>query len=189
MKTTSHFIGLSLDSSHLVDLFVGIQQYLKSHNLESIIEFQNILSTHITLYYLESTISESDKARILRDILELSRQKPVIDQLRGAYFGEPGKERVAYLSYGKNNRLEEINQFFAQKYNHSEVPENQLAFVAHVSLFRIHDTVAYTPHKPKIDALIAQALEEMSYDGLVGDLHLYQVSSLFHPEIQVPIRA
>ncbi|HPR09393.1 MAG TPA: hypothetical protein PLT04_02360, partial [Candidatus Saccharibacteria bacterium] len=57
MKTTSHFMGLSLDSSHFADLFVSLQQYFKSHDIESVIEFQNILTTHITLYYLESTIS------------------------------------------------------------------------------------------------------------------------------------
>lgn len=64
MQTTSHFIGIALDSSKLTDLFVDLQKYFRSHDVEGAIELQNILSLHITLYYLESSLAEDEKATI-----------------------------------------------------------------------------------------------------------------------------
>lgn len=190
MKTTSHFVGMSLDSSRFVDLFVELQQYFKSYDLEKAVEFQNILSTHITLFYLESFVNKEEKARILQDIADLSsKEMPAITQLHRAYFGEPDKERVCYLGCPQNVRLEQINNFFAKKYNYSQVPENQLAFIAHISIFRINDPEAYVPHKADIDMLVDKAVEAIDYNGLVKDLQLFQVNSLFHPEIQIPIQS
>lgn len=110
-----------------------------------------------------------------------------ISGLKGSYFGEPGKERVCYIGCAENERFKETNQFFAKKYGYSEIPENQLAFVPHISLFRIHNPDAYAPHKAEVDVLISKAIQTMGQDFLLQGVHLYQVSSLFHPEIQIAI--
>lgn len=97
MQTTSHFIGLSLGSRYFVDTFIELQKYFKEHGLEKAVEFQNVLSLHITLYYLDNEITASDKEQIVADITSLSESKDFkLDGLKASYFGEPGKERVCY---------------------------------------------------------------------------------------------
>ena len=188
MRTTSHFVGASLDSSRFTDLFVKLQEYSTKHDLQDALKLQNVLSLHLTLYYLASSISKKEKAQILEDIADLSsNDKLKISQLNGAYFGEPGKEQICYLSTAKNVKFEEINQFFAKKYDHSQIPENQLAFVAHISLFRIIDPVAFTAHKVEVDTIISKVVATVDCDNLAEGLHLFQVNSLYHPEIQIPI--
>jgi 2'-5' RNA ligase len=188
MQTTSHFIGISLDSSKFTDLFVDLQKYFRSHDLEGAIEFQNILSLHITLYYLESSLAENEKVQLSQDASEISSDGALsISGLKGSYFGEPGKERVCYIGCAENEKFKEINQFFAKKYRYSQIPENQLAFVPHISLFRIHNPDAYAPHKLAVDALISKATQAIDHDSLIKGVRLFQVSSLFHPEVQIPI--
>lgn len=188
MQTTSHFIGLALDSSQFTYLFVNLQKYFRSHDLEGAVEFQNILSLHITLYYLESSLAEDEKAQLLQEASDVSSNGTLsISGLKGSYFGEPGKERVCYIGCVENEKFKGINQFFAKKYGYSQIPENQLAFVPHISLFRIHNPDAYAPHKAGVDALINTGVQAIGQDSLLQGVHLYQVSSLFHPEIQIAI--
>lgn len=188
MHITSHFIGISLDSSKFTDLFVDLQQYFRSHDLEGAIEFQNILSLHITLYYLESSLTEDEKTQPLQDASDMSSDKMLgIAGLKGSYFGEPGKERVCYVGCAENERLKELNQLLAKKYEYSQIPENQLAFVPHISLFRINNPEAYTPHKAKIDTVINRALRTIDENSLIQGVRLYQVCSLFRPEVQIAI--
>ena len=188
MQTTSHFIGISLDSSKFTDLFVDLQKYFRSHDLDGATELQNILSLHVTLYYLESSLAENEKVQLLQDASEISSDGALsIYGLKGSYFGEPGKERVCYIGCAENEKFKEINQFFAKKYGYSQIPENQLAFVPHISLFRINNPDTYAPHKAEVDALISKAVRTIDQDYLLQGVHLYQVSSLFYPEVQIPI--
>jgi 2'-5' RNA ligase len=173
MHTTSHFIGVSLHSSLFADLFVELQGYFRSHDLEGAIEFQNILSLHITLYYLESSIETKEKARILKDISDISATDTLsISDLKTSYFGEPGKERVCYLGCVRNEEFEELNQLFAQKYSCAQIPENQLVFA---------------PHKQKIDTIISKAVQIVDLEHAITGLQLFRVNSVFRPEIQVAI--
>jgi 2'-5' RNA ligase len=188
MKTTSHFVGAAIDCRRFADLFVELQNYFESHDLTSDIEFQNVLSLHITIYYLDSTLSTGEMNEILSDTTNINNEGNVnISKLQVRYFGETNKERVCYLGCPKNQQLIEMNDFFTHKYKQSQIAENQLAFVPHISLFRIKNPERYNPHKAKIDTLISRSIETLEYESLISNLHLYQVSSLFHPEIQIPI--
>jgi len=188
MQTTSHFIGLKLNSSKFVDLFVELQKYLDEHELEDSIVLQNILSLHITLYYLDSHLDKYERLRLLQDIAKVSSNGlPTIAKLEVGYFGESTKERVCYLGCRPNDTATVLNEFFTKQYQYSHIPENQLAFVPHISLFRIKDPMAYAEHKTKIDSLIGEAITTIDYDNLVENLHLFQVNSLYNPEIQIPV--
>jgi hypothetical protein len=48
MQTASHFIGIVLGSGHFVNTFIELQNYFRDNDLEKAVEFQNILSLHIT---------------------------------------------------------------------------------------------------------------------------------------------
>jgi 2'-5' RNA ligase len=189
MQVTSHFIGISVDSGSFADVFINMQKYFEDHDLQHAVELQNILSLHITLYYLGSSISEAEKTQILNDISEVSSQHGIltISQLKSHYFGDPGKEQVCYLGGPQNKTLEAMNKFFAKKYNHSQIPENQLAFVPHISIFRINNAQAYAPHKAEVDALLHKNMQSIDHHSLLKNVRLFQVCSLFHPEIQIPL--
>jgi 2'-5' RNA ligase len=170
-------------------LLVDLQGYFRSHNLEPTVELQNILSLHITLYYLGASVTDVEKTRILKDIADVSsRQNLALSGLSTGYFGDPGAERVCYLGCPQNDELDEINRFFAEKYNYSKIPENLLKFVPHVSLFRISDPKLYAPHKAEVDALISKNIRTIDYGSLVEGIHLFEVNSLFHPEVQIPVK-
>lgn len=188
MHATSHFIGISLDSSLFADLFVDLQTYFSGHGMESTVEFQNPLSPHVTLYYLEDSIEPGQKSQILEDISDASAtNRLTISDLKANYFGEPGQERVCYLGCARDTKLEELHQFFVQKYNRPQIPENQLTFVPHISLFRIRDPEAYALHKEKIDAIIHTGAQIIDTKHAITGLRLFRVNSLFHPEIQIAI--
>lgn len=190
MQTTSHFVGLKLDSSKFVDLFIRLQKYINEHELQDSIVLQNILSLHITLYYLDSHLDEYERLRLLQDIAKISSNGlPDISKLKIDYFGEPDKERVCYLGCESNDTLTTINEYFTKQYQYSQIPENKLAFVPHVSLFRIQDSTAYSPHKIEVDKLINKTIIALGYSSLVEGLHLFQVNSIYRPEIQIPVQA
>ena len=189
MQTTSRFIGVSLDSRHFVNTFIALQHYFKEHDLEKAVEFQNVLSLHITLYYLDKELTDSEKEQLQGDITSLRASKKfALSGLKTSYFGEPGQERVCYVGCAENEVLKDTNKYFAEKYKFDQIPENQLSFVSHISLFRIVDSEAFASHRTAVDEIINANIESIETDELVTGLHLFQVSSLFHPEIQIAIQ-
>jgi 2'-5' RNA ligase len=188
MRTTSHFVGALVSSEQFVDLFVKLQGYFKDHKLDDVVELQGILSLHITLYYLGDHLDVNEKNRLIDDAVRLSPSPSAIPTLEVGYFGKPAKPRVCYVGCPPNAKLSEINQFFTTKYDHANITENQLEFVPHISLFRISDPNIYEPHRIAVDKLISDALQTIEYGNLIEGTYLFQVNSLFHPEIQVAIR-
>ena len=188
MRTTSHFVGIAVDSAQFADLFVELQKYFIGHDISHAIELQNILSLHVTLYYLPAILHQTGKTEILKDLFELSSSKEfTISSLQGKYFGEPGKGRVGYIGCESNETFNTINLFFAEKYKHTGISENALAFVPHISLFRILDSEAFAPHKAEVDVIIDASIPSINVDTVLGGLRLFQVNSDFRPEIQIPV--
>jgi lipopolysaccharide biosynthesis glycosyltransferase len=74
MQTTSHFVGIELNPELFSDLFVNLYSYLKKNSIENILTFQNILSIHITLYYLEANLSKTEKQKIQEKIDNLDKE-------------------------------------------------------------------------------------------------------------------
>lgn len=183
MRPTSHFIGISLDASKFVDLFVALQKYCSEHDLFQAVELQNPLSTHITLHYLPTTLLNNEQVQIIQDTAE--QILPTVTHLQIGYFGEPANERICYLACAPDQSLDNAHQFFATRYPHDDVPDNQLTFVPHISLFRISNPQTYAAHRRAIDKLVTLEISQITTCDLVTGIHLYQVSSRFHPEIQL----
>jgi hypothetical protein len=66
MIATSHFIGIKIKPEILVNLYVRLQEVLQDDS--SVIEFQNILSSHITLYYLPPILPNETEKNIQSSI-------------------------------------------------------------------------------------------------------------------------
>ena len=100
MNVTSHFIGIKIKSRLFVDMFVALQQYIKENNLEQIIELQNILSLHITLYYLKKDIFPEERGNIKQTLSHINNRhkdfKIVLEKV--SYFKNEGRNYLGYIS-------------------------------------------------------------------------------------------
>ena len=74
MISTSHFIGIKIKSEILVNLYVKLQNAIQDDS--TIIDFQNILSSHITLYYLPSILQNETEKNIQSNIITCNASLP-----------------------------------------------------------------------------------------------------------------
>ena len=109
MKTTSHFVGISLKSYYLANIFIEIKLLL-GNNCNDILEFQNPLSLHITLYYFPKILSEIDKSKIKSIIKKIDIKNIEINFDWLHFFND----NIAYIWYKNFTELEDINTIFKQ---------------------------------------------------------------------------
>ena len=189
MQITSYFIGVKLDSAQFVDLFIALQRYFQSHNIDQSVVLQNILSMHITMYYLDAGLGMDEETQLIDDASRLSikYRDLSITELKVGHFGAKDDYRVCYLNCLPGGIFSEINQYLTGTYGHDHIPENQFEFVPHISLFRIVDVAIYQEHKDAIESLIGNHIKDIDVSTLAKDIRLYKVCSLYRPEIQIEL--
>lgn len=179
MKITSHFVWLEIISEKFTDLFCALQKYLRENNIENIIEFQNILSLHITLYYLWENISEN-----------FSFPKNISQDIELWTFNYFLKEKRKFICYGTVNTPDFLKNIFDclhTKYDKKEVWENSFEFIPHITIFKIKDFLEFQKHQKNIEKILEQESEKITWSITTGNIFLYKVSSKFSPEIQIKI--
>jgi len=185
MKTTSHFLGLSLKNEIFVDLFSALEKYLDKNQLNKVIELQEISSLHITLYYFNKKIDKSNLKKIKEDLLVLNKKNifsVYIDQFN--FFERNGEKYLCYLYPSEKNNLEIINSKLKQGYI-SEVPDNDYSkYVPHLSLFKIKDNNLYQKHNDVITTIINKELKLIKKINTFNCFNLYSVDSNYSPEKQ-----
>lgn len=177
MKVTSYFIGLEVRSQVLADLFVDLYEYFDECGCLDIVEFQNPLSVHITLYYLDKLIDE----KLVQDGLRDVEGKFELDEL-GDFDGQ-----IFYLTGagldGLKTEFERYKVLFS-----NEVLENGLEFVPHVTLFRVLDKKSFEGVRKGVVLLVKDFLGHLgARNASEGRVSLYKVNSSFRPELQVKI--
>ena len=88
------------------NIFIEIKDLLWDKEKE-ILEFQNPLSLHITVYYLPWKTTEIENKKIKDLIDTISQQKIKISMKKLEYFWD----KIAYISYDDFENLEKINKF------------------------------------------------------------------------------
>lgn len=186
MNITSHFIGISLDSSVFVDLFVELQKYVKKNNIEGAIELQNPLSVHITLCYLDD--SEGLYSKLKEEINKLNDFYGDIQiKIKGFdIFKRDGLNYIYYLYPFKQQALVDINHKLKQSYP-NEIVDNNYPFNPHMTLFKIRKYQTYVSHKESIEAVIRRYLKIIQEKNVFKRFNLYAVNSEFSPQIQITI--
>jgi len=180
MQISSYFIGVLLDSSQFVDLFVKLQRYIEKRNLQNCLQLHNILSLHISLYYLEAKLDKETLATIIKDLSEISFQykqlKISLSEIK--YFENNLGKRLCYLDCSPEDELKNINKYFATKYKRNKILANQFNYIPHISLFNILE---------QIDQIIKEELELINQTNIFKSFNIFKVNSFFHPEIQIPL--
>jgi len=187
MLTTSHFIGVKILPDMLADLFVKVQDIFKDD--PSVIEFQNPLSTHISLYYLPSSISSEKLIHIQNVLHECNQKKTTWSLTWSAYFWETESPRLIYLVPDNYDILSQLHHHLKSIFpEFLEVLDNQYPdFVPHMTFFTIKDARKFSIKQKDVEKIISEELEEVKNKNVFGEIYLYKVNSRFNPEIQVQI--
>ncbi|MDD2907033.1 MAG: 2'-5' RNA ligase family protein [Candidatus Gracilibacteria bacterium] len=188
MQTTSHFIGIELKSELFSDLFVKIYNYIKENNIEKSILFQNPLSPHITLYYLEKDIDNKNK----EEIKEYIKNFEINDNIKltgfNYFFRGEGNRFVLYFNTNTNLPLKKYRDFIHEKYNRDYVEDNSFTFSPHITFLRIQDSIIFENHRENIENIINDELKKISeLDINTKNIYLYAVNSKFKEEIQIKL--
>jgi len=188
MKTTSHFIWIELKSEIFSNLFVEMYKYVKEKNIENSILFQNPLSPHITIYYLEKDISNSTKDAIKNDIKNLSINNWIYAN-GFSYFYNPEWDRfVLYFKSNTSLPLVEYRNKLHEKYNRSDVEDNNFSFSPHITFLKILNSEIFEKHRENIEAILCEEISKIkNIDINWKKISLYAVNSQFKEEIQIKL--
>jgi len=187
MDTTSHFIWIALQSEFLSDIFVRIYQYIKANHIEDTVIFQNPLSVHITLYYLEKHLDEEQK-NSLKQYISLFDLGENIFICWYDYFGEKDNKKVLYCTSNTTLPLETYRNMLHEKYQRNDVDDNNFPFSPHITLLRIQESTVFEQHRENIENIIQEELYKIRNLNInTGKIFLYAVNSQFRDEIQIPI--
>ena len=189
MTPTSHFLAITLNPQPLNPLFTDLQIYLADHQLQKSLTLPNLDSLHITLYYLDKSLMPSDLAKI-KNFLRYARQdfantSIAIDSLQ--YFRAGDEYRLAYFAPTSSIDLHQLNRDLSSILHHDSITDNSYPYTPHVSLLSIHGSNIYAAHQSDISNIINSHLPKLKTPNLFAGFHLYQVDSIAHPELQVPL--
>ena len=182
MIKTSQFIWLKLKVEYFTKIFIEIKKLLWDKEKE-ILEFQNPLSLHITVYYLPWKTTEIEEKEIKDIIAKFSQQKIKISMKKLEYFWD----NIAYISYNNFENLEKINNFLKNKFiDYNSIVDNSYdSFIPHTTLFKIKDYPKFLLYKNDIENIVVKNIEKIQNYDFIENFHLYAVNSTFTPELQV----
>lgn len=193
MKTTSHFIWIELKSELFSDIFVRVYNYIKENNIENSILFQNPLSPHITLYYLEKDIDLKTKEEIKEYIKSFEINDYIKLNWFNYFFRWEWNRFVLYFTSKTNLPLKNYRDNLHDKYNRDYVKDNRdyvkdnsFTFSPHITFLRIQDSKLFENHRENIENIINDELQKISeLDINTRNIFLYAVNSNFKEEIQI----
>lgn len=183
MHTTSHFLWIKLKSEYFVPLYTQIQKLL--WDKKDIVEFQNILSIHITLYYFPKQLSSSDINQI--QTIKKNFWKRTITLQWYATFGDSIHSKMYYLEPSNLDwYLNDCNNLLRstfQEYN--SIIDNTYSFIPHITLFKIRDIPAFENVRTEVEDILKNYLSSLIDKDIYESIELFQVNSEFSPEIQI----
>lgn len=187
---TSHFVWISLDSKPFWELFVDLQNYVHSNNIENIISLVNPLSLHITLCYYPAQISPLERQAILEDVSILNKKisSIVLDEV--SYFWAEWSETHMYIWIKDIQwQLKDVNEFLKKKYSVCNVLDNTYSYIPHITLLKISDSKVFWEHKSNIEKIINEHMANIMWSEIFTEVWLYAVNSRYIPELQFLIKA
>lgn len=186
MKTTSHFIGIKINSKAFIDLFFTLQKYIKDNDLALVIELQDIQNLHVSLYYLPQEIPAQELSSIKNTIKTLHDlyKDFMLTHNKVSYFKKDDSDYLCYVVCSQTKELNKLNRQLANQYKKIQIPDNQYDYIPHISLFRVLNNKLFFKHKENITTTILQALKNIQNENLFQGIFFFGVNSNFHPEMQ-----
>lgn len=188
MQTTSHFIWVDLNSYILSNIFIKIYEYIKDNHIENYVSFQNPLSPHITLYYLEKDI-ELDTKNQIKDFISSFDLSNEIKLTWFDYFYKWEWNRfVLYLKSESKNPFKDYRNILHDKLKREYVIDNSYDFSPHITILKIDNSEIFESHRLNIENILSEEINKIKeLDINLRKISLYAVNSKFKQEIQVKI--
>lgn len=188
MQKTSHFIWIEINSYLLSDIFTKIYKYLIDNNITEIISFQNLLSTHITLYYLDEKINGVEISNIKKFIKNFDIKHDIFIDWFKYFKNWNWNNFLLYLKPKSDINFKFFRDNLHKKYQKSEIYENNLEFIPHISIFKINNFEIFKIHQKEIENIINDEINKI-YDKNINSqkIYLYAVNSKFLQEIQIKL--
>lgn len=187
MNPTSHFVWAKLRSEILVDLYVRLQKTLWDDF--NAIEFQNILSSHVTFFYFPESISSFNLEKISKIInsIDLSQFQ---GKLTGfSYFWKLESPRLCYLLPDNIKQLSKLNLLFRSKFSeYLDIPDNKYEqYIPHITIFRVLNSSEFSEKRKKLESALMEQISKMNNEDLFESISLFKVNSYFNPQIQIEV--
>ena len=184
MTTTSHFLGISLNTDLFIGLFKSLRKYLKENNIENAISLQDRSSLHITIYYFGENLDDATLSKLKNDLLILNKKEKLfpifVDEVN--FFMQQGQNRLCYLYPSKGKKIEEINSILKPKYFNKIVDNNYPKYIPHITIFKIKDFDLYQKHQENMLTIIKHYLKGIRQDNVFESFNLFSVNSTLSPE-------
>ena len=188
MKTTSHFIWIQLKSEIFSDIFSAVYLYLEQNNIQDSIVFQNPLSLHITLYYLEKDIDQVIKEEIKKYIQKFDIKNSITVSWCDYFLNWEWNKSIFYFTTKTNLPLQAYRNDLHDKYNRIYVENNSFTFSPHITFLRIQNSKIFEEHRKNIENIINKKVQKINdLDINTKNIFLYAVNSQFKEEIQVKL--
>lgn len=188
MKTTSHFIGIELKSELFSNIFVKVYNYINENNIEHSVLFQNPLSPHITLYYLENHIEQEIKNEIKDYIRQIDINNSINLNWFDYFFRWEWNRHVLYFTSKTDLPLKDYRNKLHKKYNRNNIENNSFSFSPHITFLRIQNLEIFEKHRKNIENIINNEIQKINNLELnTKNIFLYGVNSKFKEEIQIKL--
>ena len=188
MKTTSHFIWIELKAEFFSNIFVEVFNYIKENNIENSILFQNPISPHITLYYLEKDINLKDKDEIKEYIKSFEINDYIKLNWFNYFFRWEWNRFVLYFKSTTDIPLKNYRDNLHNKYNRHYIEDNSFDFSPHITFLKIKDSKIFENHRENIENIVNEELQKINeVDINTKNIFLYAVNSKFKEEIQIKL--
>lgn len=174
-KFTSHFIGIQLSMDSLSELFFQIESYIENHALQNVICPVRSNTLHITLYYLDKTISKN-KRIFIKKFIKKQRIKTDLLLNNLSFFSHEKDFTIGYLTPSDFSYFRKLNSYLKENISHNHIIDNNFEYIPHCTIFRVKDSNHFIKHKKNIENIVDSYLEKqirISTDGLF----LYGVNS------------
>lgn len=181
---TSSFIGISVIPDLFIPLYVDIQNYFRDQNIDRPIVMSNILSLHLTLYYLNVDPANNVLTAIKKILFGKKIDFISINDLE--YFFSDNNKKTAYLSVKQLPLLREINDEIKERFGDGGVGDNKYDFVPHITLFNVLDNLGFQKIEVDIDRIIIGHIDRLQNKNVFKGTSFYRVNSKYSPEIQIP---
>ncbi|MBC7498662.1 hypothetical protein H7170_03410 [Candidatus Gracilibacteria bacterium] len=158
---------------------------LATHYFLICLEFQSRESPHITIYYLDSILTDSEKKYCLELLDSWTTAKKRNIHLRSCkYFYRGGLPYILYIVPDNFTYFDQKNKQASEQFHSENIIDNQFPFVPHITIMRILEAEKFAPHSDTIENMIQSHIEGIWDDPAQDGFTLYSVDSRIQPELQ-----
>ena len=144
----------------LDDLFDELCAYIRDHQLENSIQLQSRESLHITIYYLDALLSDSEQSSCLEllDAWAIARKRNI--HLRWCeYFYRGDLPYILYIVPDNIAYFTNKNKQASEQLHRDDIVENQFPYAPHITIMRIIDVAKFALHADAIETIIQSHIE------------------------------